>query len=88
MCKQDEEDARLPVTLFLSFFADRDQKKHAHEMTGIKWMSILAVVAVIGLTSAAPVDNSLDDLNPLSIEVSFTMKMGNFKFRSARARLD
>ena len=53
-------------------------------MTGIKWMSILAVVAVIGLTSAAPVDNSLDDLNPLSIEVSFTMKMGNFKFRSAR----
>lgn len=47
-------------------------------MAGIKWMSILAVtVAIIGaiqLASAAPVDNSLDDLNPLNFEVRLGLK--------------
>lgn len=42
-------------------------------MAGLRWLSILAVsVAIIGalqLASAAPVDNSLDDLNPIAIEV-------------------
>lgn len=67
-------------------------------MAGLKWISILAVtVAIIGaiqLASAAPVDNSLDDLNPLSYEVRFDLfiylilwyhldlKIGNSKFRS------
>lgn len=44
-------------------------------MAGIKWTSVLAVTvvlcSVIQLSSAAPQrDNSLDGLNPLSIEVS------------------
>lgn len=49
-------------------------------MAGLKWMTVLAVtVAIVGciqLASAAPGaqrDNSLDDLNPLSIEVCFLL---------------
>lgn len=62
-------------------------------MAGIKWTSVLAVTvvlcSVIQLSSAAPQrDNSLDGLNPLSIEVSWVLScdrrggIGNFEFRS------
>lgn len=52
-------------------------------MAGLKWLSILAVsVVIIGaiqLAGAAPVDNSLDDLNPLSYEVRTGLGNGQFQ---------